>query len=58
MNLDTLHLVKLISGKYFCYFDSNRIATSLQLHLYLDVNCVPVCEKVNIQLPHSITTVL
>ena len=32
--------------KYFCYFDSNLIAASLQLQLYLDANCVLVHERV------------
>ena len=45
VNLDTLYLVKLIFGKYFCYFDSDRIAASLQLQLYLDANRVPVRES-------------
>ena len=52
VNLDTvklaaLYLVKLIFGKYFCSFDSNHVATSLQLQLYLDANRIPVCERVN-----------
>ena len=46
MNLDTLYLAKLIFGKY-CYFDSNRVAVSLQLQLYLDANRVPVRELMN-----------
>ena len=33
VNLDTLYLVKLIFGKYFCYFDSN---SSL---FYCNCNC-------------------
>ena len=48
MNLEALYLVKLIFGKYFCYFDSNLVAVSLQLQLYLDANLIPVCEKVNV----------
>ena len=47
VNLNALYLVKLIFGKYFCYFDLNRVIASLQLHLYLDANCVPVGERVN-----------
>ena len=46
MNLNALYNVKLIFGKYF-YFDLNCVATSLQLQLYLDINHVPVCERVN-----------
>ena len=48
VNLDELYPVKLIFGKYFCYFGSNCIAASLQLQLYLDANHVPVCETVKI----------
>ena len=54
MNLDALYLVKLISGKYFCYFDSNHIAASLQLQLYLDANLVPVHERVNYRLDNLV----
>ena len=47
VNLGTLYLVKLIFGKYFCYLDSNRVAVSLLLQLYLGANSVPVRERVN-----------
>ena len=47
VNLDALYLVKLIFGKYFCHFDSNFVAASLQLQMYLDANPVPVRERVN-----------
>ena len=50
MNLDALYLLKLIFGKYFCYFDSDRIAVSLQLQLYLGANRVPVRESVSEQV--------
>ena len=49
VNLDALYLAKLIFGKYFCHFDSNRVAASLKLQLYFDANCVPVSESVNIE---------
>ena len=42
VNLDALYLVNLIFGKYFCYFDSNRVTILLQLQLYLDANCTKV----------------
>ena len=45
VNFDALYLVKLIFGKYFCYFDANRIADLLQLHLQLDVIRVPMRES-------------
>ena len=47
VNLDALYLVKPIFGQYFCYFDSNRVASSLQLQMYFDANCVPVRERVS-----------
>ena len=47
VKLDTLYLVKLIIGEYFCYFDTNRVAVLLQLQLYLDANGVLVRERVN-----------
>ena len=47
LNLDTFYLVKLIFGKYFCYFYSNRVAVLLQLQLYLDANRVLVRESAN-----------
>ena len=50
VNLDALYLVKLIFCKYFCYFDSNHVAASLQLQLYLDANRVPVHELIKPQL--------
>ena len=46
VNLDALYLVKLIFGKYFCYFDSNRVSASLQLQLYLDAYHVPGSERI------------
>ena len=42
VKFDTLYLVKLIFGKYFCYFDANRVTDLLQLHLQLDAIRVPV----------------
>ena len=45
VNLDTLYLVKLIFGEYFCYFNSNRVAVLLQLQLYLDANRIPVRKR-------------
>ena len=36
LNFDTLYLVKLIFGKYFCYFDVNRVADLLQLERLYD----------------------
>ena len=42
VNLDALYLVKLIFGKYFCYFDTNHIADLLQLHLQLGAIRIPV----------------
>ena len=49
VNFDALYLVKLIFGKYFCYFDANSVADLLQLHLQLDAIRVPVHERVNSQ---------
>ena len=51
VNLDAVkfnafYLVKLIFGIYFCYFDENRVADLLQLHLQLDAIRVLVCERV------------
>ena len=46
VNFDALYLVKLILGKYFCYFDTNHVADLLQLHLQLDVIRVPLRERV------------
>ena len=43
VNFDALYLVKVIFGKYFCYFDANRVADLLQL----DAIRVPVRERVN-----------
>ena len=48
VKLDSLYLVKLTFGEYFCYFDSNRIL--LQLQLYLDANRVLVRERGNIHV--------
>ena len=45
VNFDALYLVKLIFGKYFCYFDLNRVADLLQLHLQLDAIRIPVRER-------------
>ena len=44
VKLDAFYLVKLIFGKYFHYFDANRIANLLQLHLQLDTIRVLVRE--------------
>ena len=43
VKFDAFYLVKLIFGKYFCYFDANRVADLLQL----DAICVLVRERVN-----------
>ena len=43
VKFDAFYLVKLIFGKYFRYFDANRVADLLQL----DTIRVPVCERVN-----------
>ena len=43
VNFDALYLVKVIFGKYFCYFDANCVADLLQL----DAVRVPVSERVN-----------
>ena len=43
VKFDALYLVKLIFGKYFCYFDAN--ADLLQLHLQLDAILVLVRES-------------
>ena len=43
VNFDALYLVKVIFGKYFCFFDANRVADLLQL----DAIRVPVRERVN-----------
>ena len=45
MKFDAFYLVKLIFDKYFCYFDANRVAYLLQLHL--DAIRVSVHERVN-----------
>ena len=47
VKLDTFYLVKLIFGKYFSYFDTNRVVDLMQLHLQLDVIRILVCERVN-----------
>ena len=52
VNLDAVifgafYLAKLVFGKYFCYFDANRVADLLQLHLQLDAIHVPVRERAN-----------
>ena len=46
MKFDAFYLVKLIFGKYFRYFDVNRVADLLQLHLQLDAIRVLVSERV------------
>ena len=46
VKFDAFYLVKLIFGKYFRYFDANRVADLLQLHLQLDTICVLVRECV------------
>ena len=45
VKFDAFYLVKLIFGKYFCYFDANRFADLLQLHLQLDAIRVLVRES-------------
>ena len=45
VKFDAFYLVKLIFGKYFRYFDVNRFADLLQLHLQLDAIHVLVCES-------------
>ena len=45
VKLDTFYLVKPIFGKYFRYFDANRVADLLQLHLELDAIRVLVRES-------------
>ena len=45
VKFDTFYLVKLIFGKYFRYFDVNRVADLLQLHLQLEAIHVPVRES-------------
>ena len=47
VKFDAFYRVKLIFGKYFSYFDANRVADLLQLHLQLDSICVLVRERVN-----------
>ena len=47
VKFDTFSLVKLIFGKYFHYFDGNRAADLLKLHLQLDAIRVLVRETVN-----------
>ena len=46
VKFDAFYLVKLIFGKYFRYFDANRVADLLQL----DAIRVLVCERVKIYL--------
>ena len=45
VKLDAFYLIKLIFGKYFRYFDANRITDLLQLHLQLDAIRVLVRES-------------
>ena len=47
VKFDAFYLVKLIFGKYFCYFNVNRVANLLQLHLQLDAIWVLVRKSVN-----------
>ena len=49
VKFEAFYLVKLIFGKYFRYFDANRVADLLQLHLQLDAIRVLVHERVNIR---------
>ena len=44
VKFDAFYHVKMIFGKYFRYFDANRVTDLLQLHLQLDAICVPVRE--------------
>ena len=48
VKFDAFYLIKLTFGKYFRYFDPNRVADLLQLHLQLDAIRVLVRERVNI----------
>ena len=48
VKFDAFYLVKLIFGKYFRYFDANRVADLMQLHLQLDAIRVLVHERVNV----------
>ena len=47
VKFDAFYLVKLIFGKYFCYFDANHVADLLQLHLQLDSIHFLARERVN-----------
>ena len=47
VKFDVFYLVKLIFGKYFRYFDANRVADLLQMHLQLYAIRILVCERVN-----------
>ena len=49
VKFDAFYLVKLIFGKYFRYFDANRVADLMQLHLQLDAIRVLVRERVNMR---------
>ena len=51
VKFDAFYLVKLISGKYFRYFDVNRVAYLMQLHLQLGAICVLVRERVDVETP-------
>ena len=53
VKFDAFYLVKLIFGKYFCYFNTNCIADLLQLHLQLDAIRVLVRERVNVNTRYS-----
>ena len=44
VKFDAFYLVKLIFGKYFRYFNANRVADLLQLHAI----CVLVSKRVNV----------
>ena len=46
VKFDAFYLVKLNFGKYFYYFDANRVAVLLQLHLQLAAIRILVLERV------------
>ena len=50
VKFDVFYLVKLIFGKYFRYFDANRVADLLKLHLQMDAIRVLVRERVNVRM--------
>ena len=53
VKFDTLYHVKLIFGKYFRYFDVNRVADLLQL----DTIRVSVRKRVNTPFPYQTLTI-